>query len=138
MGSVMSEVSPVRQCAWLLVISVAALAVLAVPAVLVAGWPGLQGLVLSAVLCVIPGLITVGLASSVKDTTVRLWMALGGMLVRMLVILAAALVVRQLLPRFGFAEFYVWLVVFYNVLLLTETWLLLPVAGGTGSSGKPE
>lgn len=122
----MSAVSPIRQCVWLIAVSLAALIVLAVPATLVAGWPGLQGLGLSAVLCLIPGLLTVGLASSVKDPAIRMWIAVGGMVVRMFVVLTAALIVHQLQPRLGLLEFYIWLIVFYNVLLLVETWLLLP------------
>lgn len=134
----MSELSPVRQCLWLLVVSVAALAVLTLPAVLVAGWPGLQGLVLSAVLCVVPGLVTVGLVSCVKDSNTRLWLAMGGMVVRMLVVLMAALVVHLKLPRMGLQEFFIWLVIFYNVLLLAETWLLLPRASNSQGGVKSE
>jgi hypothetical protein len=122
----MSVVSPIRQCVWLLSVSFAALVVLSFPAILIAGWPGLQGLGLSAVVCLIPGLLTVATASSIKDPAIRLWIVLGGMLVRMFVVLVVALVVHQFLPKLGLFEFYIWLIVFYNVLLLTETWLLLP------------
>lgn len=122
----MDTASPVRQCGWLLLVSVAAVVVLSLPAILVAGWSGLLGLVLSAVLCLIPGLATVGLVSTVKVPSVRVWLILGGMLVRMCVVLVAALIVHQLQPQLGLLEFYIWLVVFYNILLLTETWLLLP------------
>lgn len=118
--------SPMRLCGWLLLVSVAAVLVLSLPAVLVAGWSGLLGLVLSAVLCLIPGLATVGLVSAVKVPSVRVWLILGGMLVRMCVVLVAALIVHQLQPQLGLLEFYIWLVVFYNILLLAETWLLLP------------
>ena len=48
------------------------------------------------------------------------------MMVRMMIVLAAVLICRQLQPQWGLREFYIWLVVFYNVLLLTETWMLLP------------
>lgn len=115
-----------RQCGWLLLVSAVAAIVLSLPAMLVAGWPGLLGLMLSAVLCLIPGLATVGLVSTVKVPSVRVWLILGGMLVRMCVVLVAALIVHQLQPQLGLLEFYIWLVVFYNILLLTETWLLLP------------
>ncbi len=122
----MSVVSPVRQCGWLLLVSLAALLVLSIPALLVAGWAGLLGLGLSAVLCVIPGLVTVGLVSAVKDPATRVMFIVGGMIVRMLVVLIAALGMHQAHPEFGLLEFYIWLIVFYNVLLLAETWLLLP------------
>ncbi len=122
----MSVVSPIRQCGWLILVSLAALIVLSIPAGLVAGWPGLLGLGLSAIVCLIPGLVTVGVVSVVKDPAVRIWLTVGGMIVRMFVVLMAALIVHQLQPKLGLLEFYIWLIVFYNVLLLTETWLLLP------------
>lgn len=117
---------PMRQCGWLLLVTSAAAVILALPAALVAGWSGVLGLVLSAVACLVPGLVTVGLASSVKEPSVRIWFVLGGMIVRMFVVLAIALIVHQLQPQLRLFEFYIWLVIFYNVLLLTETWLLLP------------
>jgi len=122
----MSVVSPIRQCAWLLLVSLAATVVLSLPAALVAGWSGLFGLVLSAVVCLIPGLLTVGLAASVKEPALRIWFVLGGMIVRMFVVLVVALVMHQVQPQLRLLEFYIWLVIFYNVLLLAETWLLLP------------
>lgn len=122
----MSVVSPFRQCGLLLLVSVAAFVVLSLPAMLVASWAGLQGLLLSAVVCVIPGLATVWVVSMVKDPAARVMLAVGGMGVRMLVVLMVALVVHLVRPEFGLLQFYIWLIVFYNVLLLAETWLLLP------------
>ncbi len=122
----MSLASPVRQCCWLLLVSLAALVLLSVPAALLAGWQGILGLGLSAIVCLIPGLLTVVLVGAVKDPTARIWLTVGGMIVRMFVILVVALVVHELQPKLGLVEFYIWLIIFYNVLLLAETWLLLP------------
>lgn len=122
----MSLAWPVRQCCWLLLVSLATLIVLIVPAAWLAGWSGIQGLGLSAVVCLIPGLLTVALVGSVKDPVARVWLTVGGMVVRMFVILIVALIVHQLRPKLGLIDFYIWLIVFYNVLLLAETWLLLP------------
>jgi hypothetical protein len=122
----MNTASPLLQCGRLLAIALAAAIVLSPIAMLVAGVPGLQGLAVSAGLCLLPGLVTVWLASSVKDPMVKVWLTVGGMLVRMFVVLMAALVFYTLRPEWGMAEFYTWLIVFYNVLLFAETWLLLP------------
>jgi len=123
--------SPIRQCGWLLLVTLAATAILALPATLVAGWAGLLGLGVSAVVCLVPGLVVVGLATSAKDPSVRIWFVLGGMIVRMFAVLVVVLVVRQLQPQLGLREFYIWVVAVYSVMLLAETWLLLPRTGGS-------
>lgn len=122
----MDTASPLQQCGRLLAIALAAAIVLSPVAVFVAGQSGLQGLVVSAGLCLAPGLLTVWLASSVKDSAAKVWLTVGGMLVRMFVVLIAALVFYKLLPQWGLLEFYIWLIAFYNILLFAETWLLLP------------
>lgn len=122
----MNTASPLQQCGRLLAIALAALLVLSPLAMLVAGQDGLQGLAVSAGLCVLPGLLTVWLASSVNDPVAKVWLTVGGMLVRMCVVLIAALAFYKVRPDWGLPEFYIWLIVFYNVLLFAETWLLLP------------
>ncbi len=122
----MNTASPLQQCGRLLAIALAALLVLSPLAMLVAGQEGLQGLAVSAGLCILPGLLTVWLASSVKDPVAKVWLTVGGMLVRMCVVLIAALAFYKVRPDWGLPEFYIWLIVFYNVLLFAETWLLLP------------
>ena len=118
--------SPLRQCGRLLAVTLAALLLLSPVAMSMAGVLGLQGLAVSAAICLLPGLVTVWLASAVTEPMAKTWLTLGGMLVRMMIVLAAVLICRQLQPQWGLREFYIWLVVFYNVLLLTETWMLLP------------
>ena len=122
----MDTASPLQQCGRLLAIALAALLVLSPVAMLIAGQDGLQGLAVSAGLCIVPGLLTVWLASSVKDPVAKVWLTVGGMLVRMCVVLIAALAFYKVRPDWGLPEFYIWLIVFYNVLLFAETWLLLP------------
>lgn len=122
----MNTASPLRQCIKLLAVALVAAVVLSPVAMWVGGQSGVQGLAVSAAVCLLPGLITVWLASSVADPMARVWLTVGGMLVRMLVVLIAALVVYKLRPDLGLREFYIWLIVFYNVLLFAETWLLLP------------
>lgn len=125
----MDTASPLQQCGRLLAIALAALLVLSPVAMLIAGQDGLQGLAVSAGLCIVPGLLTVWLASSVKDPVAKVWLTVGGMLVRMCVVLIAALAFYKVRPDWGLPEFYIWLIVFYNVLLFAETWLLLPRGG---------
>lgn len=122
----MSTASPLRQCGKLLVVTLVASLLLSPLAMAMAGVIGLQGLAVSAAVCLLPGLVTVWLASAMADPLAKTWVTLGGMLVRMFVVLMAVLIFRQLQPQWGLREFYIWLVVFYNVLLLAETWLLLP------------
>lgn len=122
----MSVASPLRQCGRLLAVTLAALLLLSPVAMSMAGVMGLQGLAVAAAICLLPGLVAVWLASAVTEPMAKTWLTLGGMLVRMMIVLMAVLICRQLQPQWGLREFYIWLVVFYNVLLLTETWLLLP------------
>ena len=122
----MNTASPLLQCGRLLAIALAAMLLLAPLAMLVGGQPSLMGLAVSTALCLLPGLVTVWLASSVTDPMAKTCLTVGGMLVRMLVVLIAALVFYKLQPSWGMREFYIWLIAFYNVLLFAETWLLLP------------
>lgn len=122
----MKTASPIRQCGRLLVISLAACLLLFPVAMAVAGQEGVLGLAVSAVVCLLPGLITVWLASAVTDPNAKVWLTVSGMLVRMLIVLAVTLVFYKLRPQWGLREFYIWLIAFYNVLLFAETWLLLP------------
>ncbi len=122
----MRKASPISQCGKLVAIALTAAVVLSPVALLVGGLPGVLGLAISVAICLLPGLVTVWLASAVQDPMTRVWLTVGGMLVRMFVVLIAALVIYKLRPDLGLREFYIWLIVFYNVLLLAETWLLLP------------
>lgn len=122
----MKTASPIRQCGRLLAISLAACLLLSPVAMAVAGLEGLLGLAVSAVVCLLPGLITVWLASAATDPNAKVWLTVSGMLVRMLIVLAVTLVFYKLRPQWGLREFYIWLIAFYNVLLFAETWLLLP------------
>lgn len=122
----MKTASPIRQCGRLLAISLAACLLLSPVAMAVAGLEGVLGLAVSAVVCLLPGLITVWLASAATDPNAKVWLTVSGMLVRMLIVLAVTLVFYKLRPQWGLREFYIWLIAFYNVLLFAETWLLLP------------
>lgn len=122
----MKTASPIRQCGRLLAISLADCLLLSPVAMAVAGLEGLLGLAVSAVVCLLPGLITVWLASAATDPNAKVWLTVSGMLVRMLIVLAVTLVFYKLRPQWGLREFYIWLIAFYNVLLFAETWLLLP------------
>ena len=122
----MKNASPLTQCGRLLAISLAAWLLLSPVSLAVGGLDGLQGLAVSAVVCLLPGLITVWLASAATDSNAKLWLTVSGMLVRMMMVLAVALVFYVVRPSWGLREFYIWLIAFYNVLLFAETWLLLP------------
>lgn len=113
-------------CGRLIAIAVLLWCVLLWPAWQVAGQNGLVGLSIAAVLCAIPAVI-VASASGLfaPGSSQATWIALGGSVLRMIFVLMGTLVVRAVQPQLWIREFLVWLVVFYLVMLLTETLLVV-------------
>jgi hypothetical protein len=104
-------------------------ALLAVPARHLAGNVGVEGLSYAALLCVVPGLLTIalvfGATGPATPTSTRAMLAMAGMLLRMFVVLGGVLVIHAYRPDLKAREFFVWLVVFYAATLAAETYLVL-------------
>jgi hypothetical protein len=65
----------------------------------------------------------------------RVWFVIAGMTLRMVAVLMVVLVLWKSRPDLGWPELYSWLVVFYNIMLLAETYLALP--GADNSNARP-
>ncbi|MFO1094913.1 MAG: hypothetical protein U0992_16650 [Planctomycetaceae bacterium] len=93
----------------------------AVPAWLLAGAAGLEGLTYALLLCLAPGVVTLQILKSEDDPHQALKAMLLGFGLRMGVVFAGILVLRLVRPDLGPREFYLWLVVGYLVTLAVET-----------------
>jgi hypothetical protein len=135
-----SEQTPIQaawsRCAWLGFATAALWLVLLGPAWMVAGREALIGVSAAAVLCVIPGWIVFWLAAAygAAGSQVPL-VVLGGMLLRMIFVFLGMIIIQSADQRLGFREFVVWLLAFYVVLLVVETFLVLPRTDS--ASGQP-
>ncbi|GAB4143770.1 MAG: hypothetical protein Tsb009_15090 [Planctomycetaceae bacterium] len=95
---------------------------LAAPAYLVARADGLEGLVYAAFLCLVPGLIVLAIASRAKDAGKQAMISiLGGMVLRLLFVVAGIMVVKSYRPWWGMKEFVLWVLVFYLATVAIET-----------------
>lgn len=117
--------SAAEQCGWLTAWVAAAWLVLAGPAWLVAGTLGLEGLSYAALLGLIPGWLVFWFASRYGTANIAAKAVLGGMVLRMLVVLAGIALVSAVRPMLGIREFVMWVLVFYLVSLAVETVLVL-------------
>jgi hypothetical protein len=98
--------------------------VFALPAYWLADLDGLEGLSIAGLLCLVPGLLTLFLATlmpSGNDSNAMLTTVLGGTGLRMLFVLVGTMVVNSVRPQLGFRGFVVWLLAFYLAMLLAET-----------------
>ena len=78
---------------------------------------------IAAICCLVPGWVVVfltGLAIFPTDLSALL----GQTMVRMFSVAGAAVVVRKLYPKVGFADFFGWLVGFYLLAMIVEVWML--------------
>ncbi|MBS0203120.1 MAG: hypothetical protein JSS49_09500 [Planctomycetes bacterium] len=97
----------------------------------VSGYPGVEGLVYSIVLCLIPGLLTVYSGEFLKHRGLAAYIVLAGGGFRMLFVLLGMFAVSALRPDLGFRQFTVWLIISYLVALALETAVILaPAASG--------
>jgi hypothetical protein len=108
---------------------------LAFPAYFVAGTKGLEGLTWAAAVCSLSGIPVVWIVSQVPLSPVRVWLVMAGTGIRMFAVAIAVLLFWKLRTDLGWPEFYSWLVVFYNIMLLAETCLVLP--GAENSNARP-
>ncbi len=97
----------------------------AVPAWLVAGVLGLEGLTYAVLLCAPPGILALVVAERGRDANRALMGLLVGAGVRMAAVLAVTLLLKEMRPDLGLREYFVWLVISYLTMLAVETRLLL-------------
>lgn len=89
------------------------------------GLKGVEGVVVSGVLCLIPGWLTIFIGNLVKQGSLAVYLVLVAMVNRMVFVLVGVLAFKSLRPDLGFYEFTVWLLAAYMVALALETWLVL-------------
>lgn len=89
------------------------------------GFPGVEGVVYSVVLCLVPGWLTIFVAKRVRNPEVAAYVVLLGTGLRVAFVLAGLFAVRALRPELGFREFEIWLIVGYLVALGLETWIVV-------------
>ncbi|HEY0983722.1 MULTISPECIES: hypothetical protein [unclassified Schlesneria] len=89
------------------------------------GPKGVEGVVISGLLCLIPGWLTILIGGLVKQGSLAVYLVLVAMMNRMIFVLVGVLAVKNLRPDLGFYEFTIWLLTAYMVALALETWLVL-------------
>ena len=89
------------------------------------GLKGVEGIVVSGLLCLIPGWLTIFISNLVKQGSLAVYLVLVAMINRMIFVLVGVLAVQKLRPDLGFYEFTIWLLAAYMVALALETWLVL-------------
>ena len=104
--------------------------VLVAPAYLVAGPAAVVGLGAAVLLCFLPGVAVLALQAGPLAGQQPVVGLLLGMGLRMAVVLAAALAVRQSLPDLPATAFLAWLVPAYLVALTVETRMALASSAG--------
>jgi len=127
------QLSPAGRVALLGAITAAVWLLLALPAYLIAGMKGLDGLTLACVACSVSGVPVVWLLAQIPVSPIRVWFVIFGMGIRMVAVAIVVLFVWKFRPDFGWANFYSWLVVVYNLMLVAETYLVLPGAGNSNA-----
>lgn len=95
--------------------------VLVGPAWLVADLPGVIGLTVSGILCLVPGLIAVAIQELLGGTRDTFALVAGGL--RLGFVLLGALAAKSWWPEYGIKEFFAWLILYYLFVLAIETWL---------------
>ena len=89
------------------------------------GLKGVEGVVVSGLLCLIPGWLTIFISNLVKQGSFAVYLVLVAMINRMIFVLVGVLAVKKLRPDLGFYEFTIWLLAAYMVALALETWLVM-------------
>lgn len=100
--------------------------VLVYPAWLLGGESGVVFSSVAGVICLVPTVVTMSwcLATSREAPEQRLIAVLGGMGVRLVVVLGAGMVLFHALPYFHYRTFWIWVIVFYLFSLTLEVGLL--------------
>ena len=89
------------------------------------GSAGVEGVVCSGALCLIPGWLTIFASHWFRASPQAVYLVVAAMVNRLLFVLVGVLTVSTLRPDLGFYEFLVWLIAIYMVALALETWLIL-------------
>ncbi len=90
-----------------------------------AGNWGLAGCSVSAILCVVPGWITLFVSGYLNGPAAAVFVALGGMVLRLVFVLGVGMGLYLGVDGFTPRSLLVWLVVFYCITLALETALVL-------------
>ena len=101
-------------------------------AAIAAGWVGqrgVEGVVYSVLLCLVPGWLTIFVGDLLRHRNLGVYTVLVGTAVRMLFVLLGLFAISAIRPDLGFREFTVWLLVGYMVSLALETWMVLLPSG---------
>jgi hypothetical protein len=106
------------------------------PARLLRGDAGILWMSIAAVCCLVPGWLVV-LLSRLSVFSNDLAAMLAQMAVRLTLVGAAALMVRNAHPEFGPLDFSGWLVAFYLLALFVEVWLIRSVSPEGDPSDQP-
>ena len=129
-------VRPFRQAIVLASVGVVLWALLAGPAWFTAGKDGLIGLSVSAALCVAPGVLILLLVGQFKSPQSML--PLLGSVIRLMIVFSGCLAVVELMPSWGFREFFIWLITYYFILLAVETLFVLQGLKSKTVPGSPD
>jgi uncharacterized membrane-anchored protein len=117
--------NPLKQCVILTSALLGLFLILCVPAYLTAGKTSVEGLVYSALLCLIPGLIILLMTGYFfRDAPPASVMAIST-LTRIMIAGVGALIIFNIRPDFGLANFSIWLLICYFASLLVETLLII-------------
>lgn len=95
------------------------------PAHQLAGNWGLVGCSVSAILCVVPGWITLFVSGRLNGPAAAAFVALGGMVLRLVFVLGVGMGLYLGIDVFTQRSLLVWLVVFYCITLALETALVI-------------
>lgn len=116
---------PLKQCGILAAVLLGLFLVLCYPAFLIAGMTSVEGLAYSIILCLVPGLIVLLMTGYFfRDAPPTSVMAVST-LTRIMIAGGGALILFNLRPDFGLANFSIWLLICYFASLLVETLLII-------------
>lgn len=89
------------------------------------GATGIEGVLYSILLCLIPGWLTIYSSALLKQTQLAVYTVLVGTGLRMTFVLLGLLGIGAIRPDLGFREFVVWLIPSYLAALAIETSVLI-------------
>ena len=89
------------------------------------GPEGLEGLTWAIGLCLLPGLVVLTAMGLLPKLATAPQAILFSTTLRMLLVLAGVLVIREARPELGFREFFAWLIVSYLAALTIESYFLV-------------
>tara|TARA_R110002095_G_scaffold78106_3_gene67208 strand:+ start:3431 stop:3817 length:387 start_codon:yes stop_codon:yes gene_type:complete len=116
---------PLKQCGILISALLGVFLVLCVPAYLTAGVTSVEGLAYSSLLCLVPGLIILLMSGYFFREAPPASVMAVSTLTRILIAGIGALIILNIRPDFGLANFSIWLLICYFASLLVETLLII-------------